>query len=57
MVDQYGIKAVAATVIGDIGMGGSDNLVDFTLDRPFLFAVISDDGLPVFVGIINNPAQ
>ena len=29
--------------------------VDFVLDRPFLFAVTSQDGLPLFVGIVHQP--
>ena len=29
--------------------------VDFTLDRPFIFVVTSPDGLPLFVGVVNNP--
>ena len=29
--------------------------IDFTLDRPFLFAITSDDGLPLFVGTVYQP--
>ena len=29
--------------------------IDFILDRPFLFAITSQDGLPLFVGVVNQP--
>ena len=28
--------------------------VTFTVDRPFLFVITSDAGLPLFVGVVNN---
>ncbi len=28
---------------------------EFTLDRPFIFVIISDSGLPLFVGTVNRP--
>ena len=30
--------------------------VDFVLDRPFIFILTSMDGLPLFTGVVNNPA-
>ena len=32
-----------------------DDEVDFTLDRPFLFAVTGDSDLPLFTGVVNQP--
>ena len=29
--------------------------IDFILDRPFLFILESDSGLPLFAGIVNEP--
>ena len=29
--------------------------VDFILDRPFLFAITGDSGLPLFTGVVNQP--
>ena len=29
--------------------------VDFTLDRPFLFAVTGADGMTLFMGVVNQP--
>lgn len=31
--------------------------MDFVLDRPFLFAITGYDGLPLFVGVVNQPVQ
>ena len=30
--------------------------IDFRLDRPFLFVITSPDNLPMFVGVVNDPA-
>ena len=29
--------------------------ITFTLDRPFLFCVQSQDGLPLFIGVVEKP--
>ena len=29
--------------------------IDFVLDRPFLFVTLNPDGLPMFIGIVNQP--
>ncbi|MBQ9544053.1 MAG: hypothetical protein IJV00_02865 [Clostridia bacterium] len=29
--------------------------VDFVLDRPFIFSITAEDGLPLFVGEVNRP--
>jgi len=55
-VDEEGVEAAAFTVIAVDSMGlihGEE--IDFTLDRPFLFAVTGQDGLPLFVGVVNQP--
>lgn len=55
-IDEEGCTAVAYTVMA---MAGSamppEEEVDFVLDRPFLFAIIGYDGLPLFVGVVNQP--
>jgi serine protease inhibitor len=33
-----------------------DEEVDFILDKPFLFAITSETGLPLFMGVVQNPA-
>lgn len=56
MIDEEGCVAAAFTVILEAGsaMPPKDE-VDFTLDRPFILVITSDDGLPLFIGVVNNP--
>ncbi len=56
-VDEEGCEAAAYTVM-IMTCGAAmppDDEVDFTLDRPFLFAVTGDSGLPLFTGVVNQP--
>ena len=54
--DEEGVKAAAFTV-ETIEMGAliPDETVDFVLDRPFMFVIRLGDGLPMFIGIVENP--
>lgn len=55
-VDEQGVTASAYTIIPGAGAAPPpDEEIDFTLDRPFLFTVCGTDGLPLFVGIVNQP--
>ena len=55
-IDEEGVDAAAYTVMMMAGSGRPpEKTVDFTLDRPFLFAVTSGDQLPLFAGIVENP--
>lgn len=55
-IDEEGCTATAFTVMMLDGTGGPPpEEVDFTLDRPFLFAITGTDGLPLFVGVVNQP--
>jgi serine protease inhibitor len=55
MIDEKGVTGAAYT-LSLRGMGAPpDEIVDFILDRPFLFVVQGHDGLPLFVGIVNQP--
>lgn len=55
-VDEKGVTAAAYTVIEVDGAGlGTEDELDFTLDRPFLFVIESRDGIPLFTGIVNQP--
>jgi len=56
-VDEEGCTAAAYTFITTEGTGAlwTDEEVDFVLNRPFVFAITSPDGLPLFVGIVNMP--
>lgn len=46
----YTVFSLSATSAGEM-----PEELDFVLDRPFLFAITSDDGLPLFVGVVNQP--
>ncbi len=55
-IDEEGCTAAAFTVMMGNGAGGPpDDEVDFVLDRPFIFCITGDSGLPLFVGIVNEP--
>ena len=56
-IDEEGCRASALTVMSYDGAVEPDGHVDFILDRPFIFEIMSETGLPLFVGIVNNPAQ
>ena len=56
-IDEEGVKA--ATYIEFPGAGSEappEEIIDFVLDRPFLF-VIENDNIPLFAGCVNNPNQ
>ena len=59
MIDEEGCKASALTVIefNFMGFQTMEDRVDLVLDRPFVFEIMSDTGLPLFVGIVNDPDQ
>ena len=55
-IDEEGCKAVAFTVVHLYGGFPPDReILDFVLDRPFLFVISSRDNLPLFAGIVNEP--
>ncbi|MBO7739637.1 MAG: hypothetical protein J6S18_04620 [Oscillospiraceae bacterium] len=56
-IDEEGCTAAAYTVIAMAGGAmPPDEEVDFVLNRPFVFVLTSMDGLPLFTGVVNNPA-
>lgn len=58
MIDEEGCAAAAYTVMKANGTAmPPEEKVDFTADRPFLFVITSSDGLPLFTGVVNHPAQ
>lgn len=57
-LDEKGVEAAAMT---DIHFAGSaapvhHELLELHLDRPFLFVISDPAGVPLFVGIVRNPA-
>lgn len=57
LIDEEGCKAASVTVMMFDDMGASIDHVEFILDRPFIFEIMSETGLPLFVGIVNHPVQ
>ena len=48
---------LAGYVLLQFGTGAAappEEIIDFVLDRPFLFAITTND-IPLFVGTVNNP--
>ena len=59
VVDEEGCTATVFTVMaagGSAAPSEDTDEVDFVLDRPFIFCITGDSGLPLFVGIVNYPA-
>ncbi len=55
-IDEEGVEAAAVTILKTAGLASPKNEeIDFVLDRPFIFVIASGDGLPLFVGVVNNP--
>ncbi|MDE6261074.1 MAG: hypothetical protein K2M42_09500 [Oscillospiraceae bacterium] len=56
MIDEEGCTAASYV---DLMLCGAapppDEIVDFTLDRPFLFAITGNSNLPLFLGVVNQP--
>lgn len=55
LVDEEGCTGAAYTFMAPLGDWGHEDRIDITLDRPFLFSVISEGGLPLFVGVVKEP--
>lgn len=56
-IDEEGVTA-ASYIELNFGAGSAmppEEIIDFVLDRPFLFAVTSSEGVPLFVGVVNEP--
>ncbi len=54
-IDEEGVEAAAFTV--ELMAGGAlppDEILDFVLDRPFLFMIRGNDGSILFIGIVNQ---
>lgn len=55
-IDEKGCEAAAYTVMQMMNTAMLPREeIDFVLDRPFIFAITGEDGLPLFIGIVNQP--
>ena len=56
-IDEEGVKAAAYIEIPGAGSAAPpEEVIDFVLDRPFMF-VITNDNIPLFAGCVNNPTN
>lgn len=53
-IDEEGVVGAAMTMVLYFDTAAPLDRIEFTLDRPFLFVVQSDDGMPLFVGTVNQ---
>lgn len=55
-IDEEGVTAAAYTVLPMAGAARPpEDEIDFVVDRPFIFVITGEDGLPLFAGVINQP--
>lgn len=55
-IDEEGCEAAAYTLMTmESACEPPEEEVEFVLDRPFLFAITAENGLPLFVGVVNQP--
>lgn len=56
-VDERGTEAAAATAVV-MRTRSVDNSPQFHVDRPFFFAIVSEDAfVPLFMGVVNDPTN
>ena len=57
-IDEEGVIGAAYTSIAPPGSAPPVTypVVNLSFDRPFTFSVVSSEGLPLFTGIVNDPA-
>ena len=55
-IDEDGCEAAAYTILSvcETAAMPPEEIVEFKLDEPFVFAITGADGLPLFVGIVNQ---
>ena len=57
-IGPNGAKAGAATASDTKGNAASDDMPKLTFDKPFVFVIYDNEsGVPVFTGVVNNPAK
>lgn len=54
-IDEEGVTAAAYTVMQLCGSAMPEDEIDFTLDRPFVFAITGPGNTILFTGVVENP--
>lgn len=54
-IDEEGVTAAAYTVMQLCGSAMPQDEIDFTLDRPFMFAITGPENTILFTGVVENP--
>ncbi len=56
-LNEQGVEAAAYTQVDirETSMPYSDDPVEMIFDRPFIYVISDDAGVPLFVGVVNNP--
>lgn len=54
-IDEEGVEAAAFTEMAICGASLPHQEIYMTLDRPFIFAIYDESGLPLFVGTVMKP--
>ncbi len=55
-IDENGVEASAFTDITMVGSAfGEDEVSFMALDRPFIYAIVSGGGVPLFIGVVSDP--
>lgn len=55
-IDEDGVTAASYIIIPGAGAAAPpEEIIDFILDRPFLFVITNHDHLPLFAGVVNQP--
>ncbi len=56
IIDEQGVKAAAYIEIPGAGAAQPpEEIIDFILDRPFVFVIADYNGIPIFTGVVNEP--
>ena len=54
-IDEEGVTAAAYTVMQMCGSAMPQDEIEFTLDRPFMFAITGPENTILFTGVVENP--
>ena len=55
--DDKKVEAAAVTIVDVVEEAApvEEKIIEFYLDKPFMYFIENNEGVVVFVGVINNP--